>query len=105
MREEHLVQEMNRCDEAEETLERGLSKNSKHEGQKKEGWRRRTQDVQTRRSMPRIERRWKNHRLFDLQLPHSPLVGVGLRGGRFIGMGMEMSFNGEGFRVLQGRVR
>lgn len=97
--EEHFTHEMKRCAEAEEVAERGCSKNSRHEGQKEEGCRRRTHEVQSRRSTPRRRTRWRSHRSLRQQLLHSPLravvvvVGFGGGGLDFIGgrfMAMEM---------------
>lgn len=104
VREEHFTHVMKRC--AEEVMEGGCSKNSKQKGQNDEGWSRRTQDVHTRRSMPRSNTRWRSHLSFHPQLLHSPFTmllggcggagdcvcdcdcdGEGFIGGRFMAMG------------------
>jgi hypothetical protein len=79
--EEHLTHEMKRCEDEEEVVERGFSKNSKQWGQNVDGLRRRTQEVQIRRSRPRTTALWRSQRSLTLQLQQSPLTkGKMLRG-------------------------
>ena len=92
VREEHLVHETKRWAKAEEVTERGWSKKSKQEGQKEEGWRRRTQDVHRWRFMPRIQSRWRRRRSFELQLPHSPFRGKLVVGGGFMAIERDLGF-------------